>query len=72
MSYTFTQSVFLELELGKGNLDTKECRQTVPDIFTKETGKSFEVERIKTWITRPDLIQSEFEGWVGVNLDTQK
>ena len=49
LSYTVTQSVFLELEIGKGNLDTKEGRQTVDDIFTKETGKTFDVERIKTW-----------------------
>ena len=47
-SYTVTQSVFLQQELGKGNLDTKEGRQVVSDIFTKETREMFDVERIKT------------------------
>ena len=37
-----------EQTLGKGNLDTKEGRQSVVDIFTKETGETFDVERIKT------------------------
>ena len=46
--YTLTESVFLEQEFGKGNLDTKEGRQTEDDIFTKETGEKFDVERIKT------------------------
>jgi hypothetical protein len=31
------------------HLDTKEGRQSVTDIFTKETGETFDVERIKTW-----------------------
>ena len=33
LSYTVTQSALLELELGKGNIDTKEGRQTVSVIF---------------------------------------
>ena len=37
LSYTVTQTVFLEQALGKGNLDTKEGRRSVTDIFTKET-----------------------------------
>ena len=45
-SYTVSQSVFLQQELGKGNLDTKEGRQVVSDIFTKETGEKFDVERL--------------------------
>ena len=48
MSYIVTQTVFLEQSLGKGNLDTKEGGQSVADIFTKETGETFDVERIKT------------------------
>ena len=36
-----------EQTLGKGNLDTKEGRQSLADIFTKETGETFDVERIK-------------------------
>ena len=48
LSYTVTQSALLELELRKGNLDTKEGRQVVSDIFTKETREMFDVERIKT------------------------
>ena len=32
----------------KGNLDTKEGRQSLDDIFTKETEETFDVERIKT------------------------
>ena len=48
MSFTVTQTVFLEQSLGKGNLDTKEGRQSVTDIFTKETGETIDVERIKT------------------------
>ena len=40
--------VFPEQALGKGKLDTKEGRQSVADIFTKETGETFDVERIKT------------------------
>ena len=49
MSYTVRQTVFLEQTLGKGNLGTKEGRESVSDIFTKETGETFDVVRIKTW-----------------------
>ena len=34
---------------GKGILGTKEGRESVSDIFTKETGETFDVVRIKTW-----------------------
>ena len=66
MTFTVTQTVFLEQILGKGNLDTKEVRQSVTDIFTKETGETFDVERenqdLTSVITRVNFNQSEFEG----------
>ena len=65
-SYTVTQSVFLQQELGKDNLDTKEDRQSVSDIFTKETGEKFYVQRIKTWhLNHKSNLQPKWVGRVG-------
>ena len=46
--YTMTQSVLLEQTLVKGELDSKEGRQKVVDVFTKETGEKFYPDRIQT------------------------
>ena len=48
-SYTITQSVFLEQALDKGEFDTKEGRQKIAYVFTKETGEKFDPERIQNW-----------------------
>jgi hypothetical protein len=40
---------FLEQELDQGEFDTKERRQKIADVFTKETGEKFDPERIQNW-----------------------
>ena len=49
MSFTTTETVFLEKSLGKDDFNTKEGRQKVTDVFTKETGQKFDPDRIHTW-----------------------
>jgi hypothetical protein len=48
--YTFivTQTSFLQVEFGNGDLNTKEGRQKC-DVFTKESRENFDVDRIHTW-----------------------
>ena len=40
-----TQTVFLEQSFGKGDLNIKDGRQKVGDVFTKETGEKFDPDR---------------------------
>ena len=40
LSYTVTQSTLLELELGNGNLDTKEGRRTVSIFSQRRVGNT--------------------------------
>jgi hypothetical protein len=40
-----THTVFLEQSFGKGDLNIKDGRQKVTDVFTEETGKKFDPDR---------------------------
>jgi hypothetical protein len=41
---------FLEVEFEKGDLNSKEVRQKVADVFTREIEQNFDVDRIHTWV----------------------
>ncbi len=43
------ETTFLESQLKDNKLDTREDRQKVAAVFTKETKETFDVERMNTW-----------------------
>ena len=44
-----TQTVFLEQTFGKDDLNNKEGRHKVGDVFTNENRDKFDADRIHTW-----------------------
>ena len=48
-TFSAVQQVYLQNALDKDELNTKEGRQLVDDVFSKETGKSFDTAAIDKW-----------------------
>ena len=47
------------------NLNRKEGRQKVADVFTRETKKNFDVYRINTWVRNRNHKSKKKGGWGG-------
>ena len=61
------QTTFLEVEFGKGDLNSKEGRHKVADVFTKESRDHFDVDRIHTWVRNHKSNHSRRGGGSGGN-----
>ena len=48
-TFSAVHQVYLKNALDKGELNTKEGRKVVADVFSKETGKSFDIAAIDNW-----------------------
>jgi hypothetical protein len=48
--FTCTHIAYLETQFEKDLLHTKEGRQNVTTVLTKESGEHFHVEKVNTWV----------------------